>query len=426
MKKIIKILFVFTFMIASKEILNAEEVKYKWFKYIDNNIHYEYNPEETCQNFEKIDYDNFIYGEYKYSLIKPEEKEGRVITKEVHNLDIDRHAINIMEIKKFDSAKNLYLTEFEIFDKDGNKVDYTIDHFYFEDGLGSMINDGDYTNNVGVGKFSVLYLKFDKPLNILEASYTLTYLDNMNTFNGLDIYFYIDRDLRVEVFDTYSELVTTNCYGGVCKSTVRPYEGRINYSGINVNSNIYKYKDRKYKCFTTKKEYLPGYFTDVQGYIKDEDDFIKLETTTKEELQNIINKSNNEISLLSSRVNKLVDENSKLRINFDNRLNNFLNNEELQNIINKSNNEISLLSSRVNSLINENYIVKTNFDNKLDDLLSRDKSNGNIIKVSTDKANDSKEVITNTSDTFIIIFSVLMTILIVLLLIKNIRRFHDK
>lgn len=381
MKKIIKILFVFTFMIANKEILNAEEVKYKWFKYIDNNIHYEYNPEETCQNFEKIDYDNFIYGEYKYSLIKPEEKEGRVITKEVHNLDIDRHAINIMEIKKFDSAKNLYLTEFEIFDKDGNKVDYTIDHFYFEDGLGSMINDGDYTNNVGVGKFSVLYLKFDKPLNILEASYTLTYLDNMNTFNGLDIYFYIDRDLRVEVFDTYSELVTTNCYGGVCKSTIRPYEGRINYSGINVNSNIYKYKDRKYKCFTTKKEYLPGYFTDVKGYIKDEDDFIKLETTTKEELQNIINKSNN---------------------------------------------EISLLSSRVNSLINENYIVKTSFDNKLDDLLSRDKSNGNIIKVSTDKANDSKEVINNTSDTFIIISSVLMTILIVLLLIKNIRRFHDK
>lgn len=381
MKKIIKILFVFTFMIASKEILNAEEVKYKWFKYIDNNIHYEYNPEETCQNFEKIDYDNFIYGEYKYSLIKPEEKEGRVITKEVHNLDIDRHAINIMEIKKFDSAKNLYLTEFEIFDKDGNKVDYTIDHFYFEDGLGSMINDRDYTNNVGVGKFSVLYLKFDKPLNILEASYTLTYLDNMNTFNGLDIYFYIDRDLRVEVFDTYSELVTTNCYGGVCKSTVRPYEGRINYSGINVNSNIYKYKDRKYKCFTTKKEYLPGYFTDVKGYIKDEDDFIKIETTTKEDLQNIINKSNN---------------------------------------------DISLLSSRVNSLINENYIVKTSFDNKLDDLLSRDKSNGNIIKVSTDKANDSKEVINNTSDTFIIISSVLMTILIVLLLIKNIRRFHDK
>ena len=122
MKKIIKILFVFVFMIANKEILNAEEVKYRWFKITEEDIHYEYEPEEMCKSFEKVDYDNFVYGEYRYSLIKPSENDGRVITKEVHNLDINRHEINIMQIKKFDMKKELLLTEFEIFDKNGNSL----------------------------------------------------------------------------------------------------------------------------------------------------------------------------------------------------------------------------------------------------------------------------------------------------------------
>lgn len=385
MKKIIKILFVFTFMIASKEILNAEEVKYKWFKYIDNNIHYEYNPEETCQNFEKIDYDNFIYGEYKYSLIKPEEKEGRVITKEVHNLDINRHEINIMQIKKFDMKKELLLTEFEIFDKNGNKINYNIDHFYFENGVGSTISDEDYSNNIVANIYSVLWLKFDKPLNILDATFKLTYLDNGNTFNGLDIYFYIDKDLRVEVFDAYSEIVSTSCNDGICESNIKANEGRVNNLEIDINTNVYKYKDKKYKCYTVGKEYLPGYFDFVQGYTKDESDFIKVDNTSNKELLEIVDKSK-EIDLLTDKINSLIDENLNLRLDFNSKL--------------------------------ESIIFK----------LNQNKSDSNIIKVSTDKINDVKEVkeTTESTDTFTVICSILIIILIALLIIKDIKRFHDK
>lgn len=385
MKKIIKILFVFVFMIANKEILNAEEVKYRWFKITEEDIHYEYDPEEMCKSFEKVDYDNFVYGEYRYSLIKPEEKDGRVITKEVHNLDINRHEINIMQIKKFDMKKELLLTEFEIFDKNGNKINYNIDHFYFENGVGSTIKDEDYSNNIVANIFSVLWLKFDKPLNILDATFKLTYLDNGNTFNGLDIYFYIDKDLRVEVFDAYSEIVTTSCSEGVCESTIKANEGRVNNLEIDINSNVYKYKDKKYKCYTVGKEYLPGYFDLVQGYTKDESDFIKVDNTSNKELLEIVDKSK-EIDLLIDKVNTLIDENLNLRLNF---------NAKLDSIINK---------------------------------LNLNKSDSNIIKVSTDKTNDVKEVkeTTESTDTFTVICSILIIILIALLIIKNIKRFHDK
>lgn len=382
MKKIAKILFVFALMIANKEILNAEEVRYKFFKNVDDSVHYEYNPEETCNSFEGVDYDDFIYGDYQYSLIKPEEKEGRIITKEVHNLELDRHAINIMQVKKFNMTGDLLLTEFEVLDKDGNTVNYTIDHFYFQDGVGSTIADGEYSTNVNVGMFSVLWLKFSNPLDILNASYKLTYLDNGITFQGLDLWFYIDRDLMVEVFDIYNEIIDTSCSNGICTSTIKPHEGRISYNEININSNVYKYKDRKYKCYTSKREYLPGYYSEVQGYTKDENDFIKVEDITKEELEEVINNSNKEISILSNKVNSLLSINSELTSKLDDVL------------------------TKVNSIKEVNS------------------NDNNIIKLSSDKV-ESTSNIEESNDTFYIISSVLMLILIILLVIKNIKRYHD-
>ena len=68
-------------IITLPSIINAEEkeVKYKWYQNVIDKVHYEIDPEQTCEYLEKVDYNDFIYSDVMYSLEKPEEKEGRVI-----------------------------------------------------------------------------------------------------------------------------------------------------------------------------------------------------------------------------------------------------------------------------------------------------------------------------------------------------------
>lgn len=82
-------------------------------------------------------------------------------------------------------------------------------------------------------------------------------------------------------------------------------------------------------CYTINKNYYPGYYTDLKGYIKDEEDYViekKDSNFTKNEVENIISNKDKEIDSLIKKLNSINKEEIVSKEN-----ENVLDNEEVFN-----------------------------------------------------------------------------------------------
>lgn len=87
----------------------------------------------------------------------------------------------------------------------------------------------------------------------------------------------------------------------------KPYDERINLKTL-----AYRYKDKYYKCYSEERLYVPGYYEELEGFIKDEEKELVLKTNTvyeekeepkeeqKEEVQEEIKEEQEEIKELDS------------------------------------------------------------------------------------------------------------------------------
>ena len=254
-----------------------EETKYKHYIEVESDVHYEANPEDICEYFDKSD---FIYSNESISFSPVEEKENRIIEEDVIDITVDRHYVNQLAFygvrKTLSPDSDTKIREMEILDKDGNKICYSI---RMSDALTSAqyINDNDYNT---YSTFTI-------------AAYFVVILDNYVNIDDLTIrFYYIMEDnapiSEIKIYGRQNDLTTytydyrTLSLQGTCddfgscylNEKVKPKKAGESFG--KVRTIIYKYKDPIYKCYTPKKIYVPGYFTSLEGFYKDENDFIKV------------------------------------------------------------------------------------------------------------------------------------------------------
>lgn len=405
MRKIIKIALFITFMIIMPQILHGkeEEVKYKFYKEIEKNVHYESDPKHFCEYFETIDYNSYIYSNSHLSSTKPEEKEGRIITSYEGKVSLDKDYINSLKIEDMYSiSPKTKLLEIEVYEKDGSKVDYKLVSFANIINV-SYLNDGLYEEEVPVQFNSNYQIKFEQLHNIHDLTIKIIYKMNSaqnftSSINGIvdsitTGYYYYDK----------YEYTLEECDGLICNITERLKEDKD--ETYDINSIIYEYKDPMYKCYVKEKLYVPGYYIDLEGFIKDEEDFKvfeKEESTNKqdfineinllkEENSSVINSLNKEILLLkennNNNVNKLNDEITFLKKELNSFIDTNISLEEITNYFDSQKNDNVLLldemtnqSEMINYMINDIYNQNNNLLLSLNALSNKEEKSEEIIE----------------------------------------------
>lgn len=448
MKK--KVLLVFLLMMPI--ICSAkEEIKYRWYTFTESDVKYVSESECDCEYLDKSD---SKYTDYMYSLKEPERKEGREITSDYKDYSFLRKYVNKLGITQFTGGNQYDFYELEILDKDGNNVDYTLmnysDNQYF-------LNDKKFDNTARVLTYVSLFLEFDEPIDIENTSIKVTYKNIMGEMDGINFRAYMSDEYISNYFAGYSTINTSVCDGDKCVFTSRIDTRQMSHTDVTVKTKAYKYRDTLYKCYNLTKTYAPGYYEDLPGYTKDENEFIKTNILTNEEVdsiikenvsnsieksQKMINEVNNqnkgltsEINTLKEKLNKISDVTSNLN-ELESILNNnsldkdelnkkineltklykssSLNNEEVLNKLSKLSNSSNIDTTELKTLISE---TKTALEesNTVKNVVSKDNTENKIAMV-------TKEVPSKTTKTsvFFLVFGLLSLMFSFIILIKNV------
>ncbi len=366
MLRLLKILFFLFLFSILPVVVNAKEseVKYKYYTETINNVHYESDPEDVCEYFEYIDYDDYIYTSSIYSANKPEDKEGRIINV-VDSIKVPGENIYVNSLIFSDFYSESYdddgyftslLTEIDIFDKNGNEVYYTkLDEkniTYFD-----YLNDGLYNKYVFLKKGSGFRAKFDTSYNVhdltvrfvfkshamksMKAKISGEYREHKNYINGV-----VDFNDPIE-----------NCNGDICYYDFY-LTSAIMEDDYDYVASIYEYKDPMYKCYSKERIYVPGYYSSLDGFIRDDDSFIEEEIVNLEELENKIDSLSKENTLLKEENNNLVAKIDALKLDEESFY-------EMEGSINSLKNENSLLLNSIQYLESENELMLINLSSSL-------------------------------------------------------------
>lgn len=279
MKKIGKLLII---LIGSIPLIcNAQvekEVNYKWYTLIEDNVHYESEADQICEYFDKS---NYITSDWKYSIQKPEEKEYRTIKKEIQEIHIGREYFNTIEVREFLVNKDtIEVYELEILDKDNNPIEKNLAN-YSVGGIFDII-DGDKTSSGIMNHSSYLTFTFPELHSIKDIKIVMTYKDDEIDVRGISFNVLLDREVFLNAFSNIGMDVKTSCKDGICTQEMVVEDDFYNEDRI-IPTYAYKYQDKSYKCYDLKKLYVPGYHKELEGYIKDEENFIEITKETKVE-----------------------------------------------------------------------------------------------------------------------------------------------
>lgn len=356
MKKILKALLILIGFLPMICNAQSEEVKWKWYKEVESEVHYEKDAKNICEYFDE---NNYILGDYQYSLNEPEKIEGREIIKEDTIIPFDTRITNRLFINNFHiQNSNIKIYEIEIFDINNKKLNYNIEINNLVSGEANNINDGSYETFIEVELNSYIELVFKESAILKGIKIVVTFEKNENDFEGITFSNYLNEILPTKSFQPYQTTNTINCEENICKLiTITPSDDNY-YEKINIKTPIYKYKDKYYKCFTNKKIYVPGYYKELIGFTKDENDFIKAEKES-------IDKEENQNDKIVSMINKFTEKNEDTLVE----------SEELINLLN---------DIRENIKGDENT-SKTENENK--QVSYNDKVGSNIVK--TDEKKES-------------------------------------
>ncbi len=310
MKKFLKILASFMLILILPLKLNAEsEVKYRWYKLEDSNFHYEVNAESNCEYFLK---DKVKYTDYFYSFSKPEEKDGRIIEKESYNYVFNKNVVNKIQINSFGSNKNFYIYEIEVLDKNLKPITYKIGYtpiansYTFNDGLYNW-----YDARTRVSNYDTFTILPFAPVNLEESIIRIYYYNENVEFKGLTLETYINEEIHADHINKENTIISNVCDNEVCILDVKLDLTKQESKTLEFSSYQYKYKDKMNMCYTINKNYYPGYYTDLKGYIKDEEDYViekKDSNFTKNEVENIISNKDKKIDSLIKKLNSINKE----------------------------------------------------------------------------------------------------------------------
>ena len=239
------------------------ERRYKYYK--ENKILGPYEKEDTInEEYPLIDKDDYTYTkESDYQTIKPEEKEGRIISE--------------YEGIKYQKAKDI--TYLKLTNNSNKSIDITDFNLKYKD---ENITYNQETNNATIDKFEnrgTILIKFNQPIILSFLTISL----NASS---------IGSTLTVESFTDDDIMITSNSY-----TIINNY--KLSYQGLNAyivgdyedyldkkeNSmpegktmkkveevTIYTYKDIIYRKYKLEKEYYPNYLNGpYKEYIKKDD-----------------------------------------------------------------------------------------------------------------------------------------------------------
>ena len=245
-----------------EDIMIESEVRYKWYK-------------ETEIDVEYLSRDNFgdrLYdlNDYKYTesseetIDKPETAEDRIIIEEVKEHLFTEKDVDHILIKDMVFQSPCYFSEIDIFDKlTGIPVNYTFENTDTGDIDVNLFNDDD----------KATYLIMENSAKIIIN------LGRKYDANDLTIKLYIKAEGT-----GYKKIVSVFNYGmdyelmnklttiGICTAgCIIDLSFNSTYTKtLSQMVKHYTYKDKLYKTYNITKEYMEGYFKEMEGYIKDE------------------------------------------------------------------------------------------------------------------------------------------------------------
>ena len=229
--------------------ITETEERYKFYKLIEDGKYYQDVSGNNCQMI-NTDFSN-------WSISKPELKDNRIIEERVEKIDLSSGSYNKVVLHDF-VIEYLDLEEILLTNAIGIKIPYT-----FEACNNCILkSNGKYLLNKNSSielKLDKLYsdvlqveLRFGKDNNILFWETTL-YKDS-----------YPVRHNGVRTVGNLSRVCATS----YCLYKLNYTIPWISYSYYDVT--YYRYKDISYECINYKREYIDGYYKELEGYIKDE------------------------------------------------------------------------------------------------------------------------------------------------------------
>ncbi len=274
MKKIV-FLILLALSLMPNLVVKAEEkeVEYSWYKMAKGDIHYELDAENICEYYDESKY---FYTEDIISLTKPEEHPYRVI-EQIDNLEIDSKIFNTLEFYTFNGAYNgkVKLKELEIFNDNGEKIEYTPRDSIINEVSSSILNDGKLDASIVLYGILDFKIDFNKTLDISDINIKITYEDPAQTLYGISFKLFLTDGLETNIFALYSPVTPATCNedNTVCESTYKVTD--IYDYNPTLKTIAYKYKDKYTECYTPVRNYYPGYSKEapLDGYIKDEENY---------------------------------------------------------------------------------------------------------------------------------------------------------
>ena len=266
MKKVLKIilsiiLFLFVVKIEAYELTYSEwseeypseydemfiesEDRYLWYK--EEIIKEEYLIKEEIGD-RKVDYNDFKYSdESEESLIKPEEKEDRIINE--YTSTYTDNDICGFTIEKKDIKGSLVISEIEFLKLDD------LSHF-------SIINKEEYSylfnsNYEDKNEFDFIKIKLKNNININDIL--------------LKIYYFSDNNKNTIKFN-YIACDDYPLYEGTYEMDIKRIQ--VLKDDLEEKSKTvtrYTYKDKLYKTYIIKKDITDEYYKELDGYTKIED-----------------------------------------------------------------------------------------------------------------------------------------------------------
>lgn len=316
----------------------SEEVEYKWYILKEQDVHYESNVEDSCEYFDK---NNYMYSDYMYSMSEVEKKDGRVIELVNEEIDFNRLFINDISITEFfiNYKDKISVTEISFYEN-GEEVNYKVNGYSnINDNNNETYNQFDFISNINIS--------FKRTVDLNNFEVVIKYLDKDIEFNGVNITLKLNSDITLNVQYSYNHNYTSSCSNGICTYSFKINTDELYKEPLTFKTNLYRYKDKLYKCYSLERIYAPYYYKELEGYIKDEEKYRVVETIKEmeyvevpvsvaapiqkeepidtdnlEELntfkeQTLLEKTNNKVAMISeSKTNKTTNETSDINYIF--------------------------------------------------------------------------------------------------------------
>ena len=224
------------------ELLIRKENRYLWYKEVISDVQY-LMKEKAGDRI--IDYNTRTKIESDgESIIKPEPSISRVIHGRNTNYAFKSSDVELLYIK---ANKDINIYELEIY-INGEKYNYETN----SDNI--KLNDNDY--DYYIDSFNELEIKFDKKYDINDIVIKLYYINDVD----------ITVSFRCHIYDIYfNDFKASN----ESKDVLVINKDNLKSKLVQFIP-VYSYTDIVYKTYRIEKEYTSEYYSELDGYIKDE------------------------------------------------------------------------------------------------------------------------------------------------------------